>query len=240
MSITKLKNMHTYKMILNYFLIIVLLFSCKNEPKGTEEENAGTESNEKLPIESETDKTLNAQFTIKPGLSVIHWTGSKPAGNHNGKIKVKSGEIRFNNDTLVSGKFSIDMRSISVLDLTGDEKNDLENHLKGNIQGKEDHFFNVEKYPEALFIIKSANKTADYYSIYGELTMKGISNPIKFKANIDFSRDLKNMELTTENFEIDRTKWGIEYKSKSIFDDLKERFIYDDIGIRAILKATKD
>jgi len=235
-----MKYMRTYKIIINCFLVFILFFSCKNEPKDTKEKNVDAVSVEELNTESETDKTLHTQFNIEPDLSTIYWTGSKPAGEHKGKIKIKSGEITFNNDTLVSGKFSIDMNSISVLDLTGEEKKDLENHLKGNIQGKEDHFFNVKKYPDALFIIKSANKETDFYSIYGELIMKGISNPIKFKATINFSRDFNNMKLTTENFEIDRTKWGIEYKSKSIFDDLKERFIYDEIGLQVILKATRD
>ncbi len=231
--------MNTYKTILSCLLAFVLFFSCKNEPNEMKEENLDEESVEELNTESKTDKTLNTQFSIEPDLSVIHWTGSKPAGEHKGKIKVKSGEITFHNDKIISGKFTIDMNSITVLDLKGEEKKDLENHLKGNIQGKEDHFFNVKKHPEALFIIKSANKETDFYSIYGELTMKGISNPIKFNANIDFSRDLNKLKLTSENFEIDRTKWGIEYMSKSIFDDLKERFIYDGIGLQVILKATK-
>jgi len=235
-----MKYMRTYKIILNCFLVLILFISCKNEPKETKEKNEDAVFVEELNTESETDKTLHTQFKIEPDLSTIYWTGSKPAGEHKGKLKVKSGEIIFNNDTLVSGKFSIDMNSISVLDLTGEEKKDLENHLKGNIQGKEDHFFNVKKYPEALFIIKSASKKIGFYSIYGELIMKGISNSIKFKATINFSRDFNTMKLTTENFEIDRTKWGIEYKSKSIFDDLKERFIYDEIGLQVILKATRE
>jgi hypothetical protein len=51
---------------------------------------------------------------------------------------------------------------------------------------------------------------------------------------------MKNLKLITKSFEIDRTKWGIEYMSKSIFDDLKERFIYDEIELKVVLKAATD
>ena len=68
--------------------------------------------------------------------SIISWVGSKPAGKHNGQIKIKSGEMHFKNGGLESGKFTADMKSIHVLDLKGDEKKDLENHLKGRLLAK--------------------------------------------------------------------------------------------------------
>lgn len=42
------------------------------------------------------------------------------------------------------------MESINVEDLEGQDKIDLEKHLKGTVKGKE-HFFNVQKYPKAYF-----------------------------------------------------------------------------------------
>lgn len=50
---------------------------------------------------------------------------------------------------------TIDMTTINVLDLKGQEKENLENHLKGYANGKEDHFYNVNKYAEANFEIPS-------------------------------------------------------------------------------------
>jgi polyisoprenoid-binding protein YceI len=235
-----MKSINGNKFLYLGFVLILLSFSCKNEVKKEVEKTTKDQTIENS-NEVKTDKggNLSGEYILNSDSSVINWSGSKPAGKHNGKIKIKSGEIKFNNQDIISGKFTIDMTSITVLDLDGDEKSDLENHLKGNIPGKEDHFFNVKEYPEAVFILKSADRKNNNYSLYGELTIKGVANPVKFGATVDFSRDLKELKITTEDFEIDRTKWGIEYMSKSIFDDLKERFIYDDIGLKVIIKASK-
>lgn len=230
--------MNNFKVIFGLTLIF-LTIACKKEAENTSAEPSGIKKENKEEKVSKDESLEERQYNLESDASTINWVGSKPAGKHNGKIKIMSGELIFKNDNLVSGKFIIDMKSLTVLDLEGEEKNDLENHLKGNIEGKEDHFFNVDKYPEASFKITSSDNRDNTYSIYGNLTMKNITKPIKFIANIDFSKDLNVMKMTTENFEIDRTKWNIEYMSKSVFDDLKERFIYDEIGLQVSLKASR-
>jgi hypothetical protein len=47
------------------------------------------------------------------------------------------------------------------------------------------------------------------------------------------------MTLTSKPFSIDRTKWGVNYGSKSIFDNLGDKFINDDIGLEIELHASK-
>lgn len=230
--------MISYKM-LSYCCLVFLLFSCKNEPKEATPEVENQKSEKEVEVSTVEESKEESQYTLDSDSSVINWTGFKPAGKHYGKIKIKSGEINFVEGKLSSSKFVIDMNSITVLDLEGDEKQDLENHLKGNIEGKEDHFFNVKKYPEAVFNIKSVTDKNNASIIYGELTIKGISNPIEFKSNISLTEDKEYLKMTSQEFEIDRTKWGIEYMSKSVFDDLKERFIYDEIGLEIMIKATK-
>ena len=39
------------------------------------------------------------------------------------------------------------------------------------------------------------------------------------------------VRVKSETFSIDRTKWGINYGSKSIFDNLGDKFIDDDMEI---------
>ena len=39
------------------------------------------------------------------------------------------------------------------------------------------------------------------------------------------------VQVKSETFTIDRTKWGINYGSKSIFDNLGDKFIDDDMEI---------
>jgi hypothetical protein len=47
------------------------------------------------------------------------------------------------------------------------------------------------------------------------------------------------MTLTSEKFTIDRSKWNIQYGSKSFFDNLGDKFINDDMELKVTLVASK-
>ena len=47
------------------------------------------------------------------------------------------------------------------------------------------------------------------------------------------------MTIESEAFTIDRTKWGVNYGSKSVFDDLGDKFINDDIELKILVSAKK-
>jgi len=213
--------------------IISIAVSCKSDQK-KEKENK-KEVQEKPEVKFD----ISGQFQVDQSNSVIHWVGSKPGDKHKGTIKIKSGEVNFENGELLTGKFTIDMKSINVQDLEGQDKADLENHLKGTVEGKEDHFFNVEKFPTAHFKITSVEPLEEKYKIEGELEIKGVKNKIEFVSQITIGNNNKAVKLITDNFIIDRTKWGIEFMSKSVFDDLKDKFISDEIQLQVNLKATQ-
>ena len=221
-----------------FSLFLITFVSCNKSTNESKKQN-NTEDQDIMQKSTSSDLSVSGTYEINNNSSIILWEGSKPAGSHNGVIKIKSGEMKFDNGEMTAAKFIADMTSIDVQDLEGEEKKDLENHLKGKISGKEDHFFNVEKYPESQFTLKSVSVNEDNYIIYGELTIKGKSNPVELDAMIEFGNDNKSVKLISEEFEIDRTKWGIEYMSKSVFDDLKERFIDDEIVLKVELKASK-
>jgi len=52
---------------------------------------------------------------------------------------------------------------------------------------------------------------------------------------------IENNQLVfdSETFKIDRSKWDIKYKSKSFFNDLADKFIYDDMEISITINANK-
>ena len=52
--------------------------------------------------------------------SVINWVGYKVTGQHEGTIKLLNGSLNFKENTLVGGKFAMDMTSINTTDLEGD------------------------------------------------------------------------------------------------------------------------
>ena len=219
------------KNILSLFVIAatMLTVSCKNDktetPEVTEEAAVATDS--------------ASPYVVDSANSIIEWVGSKPAGKHNGTIAISNGEVYLNNGKIESGKFTIDMTSITVLDLkAGDGKEDLEGHLKG--LGKEedaDHFFNTKKYPEGSFEITAVNTVDAQTTVEGNLTLKGITKPVKFPATITL--DGNKMTLSTESFKINRTEWNVNYASKSIFDDLKDKFVDDEIELKVNVTATK-
>lgn len=175
----------------------------------------------------------NGHYLIDNQKSVIEWKGEKFTGDHSGTIQVKSGSITMGNHMASKGNFVIDMNTIICTDMEGDSKKDLENHLR------EDDFFSVSKFPEATFAITGCNPLKDENgnncTIKGNLTIKGITNEVSFPTLITISGHVLNAKA---ELKFDRTKWDIKYKSKSVFDDLGDKFIYDDITMKINLVAS--
>lgn len=198
-------------------------FACKNTEKEAEAMIAeAAEASEKA-----------SEFTVDTAASQIMWEGAKPTGKHHGTIKLSSGTVHVNNGAVEAGEFTIDMNSINVEDLEGEDKAKLEAHLKGTAEGKEGDFFNVNEFPTAKFEMTGINNNI----VKGNLTIKDKTHAIEFPATVTMEGD--TMTLKSETFEIDRTQWGANYGSKSIFPSLGDRFINDAIKITISLVAKK-
>ena len=52
---------------------------------------------------------------------------------------------------------------------------------------------------------------------------------ISFPAYVEINDD--GVKAETPQFLLNRTNWNINYGSKSIFDNLKDNFIHDEMGI---------
>ncbi|GAA0871290.1 hypothetical protein GCM10009117_04360 [Gangjinia marincola] len=176
-------------------------------------------------------------YTVNTDESIINWVGSKPTEDHTGTIKLKEGQVSVQENKLQSGMFVVDMTSINVTDLEGDEKASLEGHLKGSTKEKEDHFFNVSQYPTAKFEVTGISENDGQKMLSGNLTMKGKTKNISIPVTTTF--DGNKMMLTSDEFMINRTEWGVNYASKSVFDDLKDNFVNDDIKLKISLVANK-
>lgn len=178
------------------------------------------------------------KYAAIPGESVIEWKGSKPTGFHTGTVAVESGVVTVKGDALESGSFLINMNSITVTDLkAGDGKEDLEAHLKGSKKEDQDHFFNVATYPTGAFEVTGVSQSEGKTMLEGNLTLKGVKKNISFPVSIDYEGD--TMTLTSEPFTINRTLWNVNYASKSIFSDLGDKFVNDDIELTVKVKAKK-
>ena len=146
--------------------------------------------------------------------------------------------LKTENGSLQSGTFLIDMASIVSLDLEGDYKDSLENHLKGTVEGKEGDFFNVTKFPTGAFeITGTETNEAGQTILSGNLTLKETKYNVSFPIAI--TNEDNTLTLSSDAFTIDRTKWGVNYKSKTVFDGLGDKFINDEIELKITIKATK-
>ena|SRR5690606_7756540 len=211
----------TLKITLMAFLAVGT-FSCKNAEKEAEITAEVAEATETA-----------TEYTVDTAASQIMWEGSKPTGSHNGTIKLASGTVHLNNGNVEAGNFVIDMNSISDDDLEGEQKTNLEAHLKGTVEGKEGDFFNVKEFPTAKFEMTGIENNV----VKGNLTIKDKTNAVEFPATVTMEGD--KMMLKSETFELDRTKWDVNYGSKSIFPNLGDKFINDTMKITVSLVATK-
>lgn len=219
------------KVFLNAFVVASLglaVVGCKDNKNEANVEDAK---------EAATAEAEAMEFKVDTAASTIDWQGDKPTGSHTGTIQVTSGSFMANDSTIQSGTFVIDMKSIEVTDLEGEEKANLEAHLMGTVEGKEGDFFNVNKYPEAKFEVTGITEKDGQSMLQGNLTMKEETKNISFPVSI--SKDGDTYSITSEEFTIDRTDWNVNYGSKSVFDGLGDKFINDDIQLKIDLKAKK-
>ena len=162
--------------------------------------------------------------------SVINWKGYKVLGSHTGTIKINAGDLQMQDDQLVGGSFTIDMKTINCTDLEGEYKGKLEGHLKSA------DFFGVEKYPTATFKITNvvSRGTPGAYKITGNLKIKETTKSVRFNVNIAEENGVK---VATGDVQIDRSDFDVRYGSGSFFDSLGDNTIYDefDLSIRLVL-----
>ena len=163
--------------------------------------------------------------------STVKWIGSKVTSSHEGNVSIIKGVLSIDHGKLVGGDFAIDMNSISCSDIESKKKNKyLVDHLK------DEDFFNTKSFPIAeLKIVKAIKQDkADVYTIIADLTIKGITHPVSFEADVSIIGE--NFEAKAK-IEIDRTKWAVRYGSGSFFEDLGDKMILDTIVFEVFLTS---
>ncbi|MDB2368829.1 YceI family protein [Flavobacteriales bacterium] len=156
--------------------------------------------------------------------STVTWVGSKVTGSHEGTVDLKSGSLEFDNKALTGGEFVIDMSSIICTDLSGKGKASIERHLKS------DDFFSVEEFPTAnLKIVNVKKKGLDNYLVSANITIKDVTQVIEFETTV-------KGETAQAKLIIDRTEFGIIYKSGNFFEELADKAIYDEFEMTIKLK----
>ena len=202
-------------------LFAATLISCKKEKPVTSEHSEIT-----------TTKEGN-QFVIDTMTSKIEWKGYKVFKSENtshfGIIKFESGDITVKEGNLESGKFVANMTSLTSEDL----KNDAEQLGKLNGHLKSADFFDVEKFPTASYEITKVTPATegDYNTILdGNLTIKGITKPTQFKANVSVKEGEVN--IASEPKDIDRELFGVKFQMPAANGVVK-----NDVTLQINIKA---
>lgn len=218
--------MKTLKLTFLSFAVTLFAASC-----GGSDATDATVTEEVAPVEETATVT---DLAVNTDASVINWTGSKPAGTHNGTLKLSEGSLKLEGETLTGGEFTIDMTTLDNEDLKG---TDGYEKLLGHLRSAD--FFNVDSFATATFVITGVQPAAEgteaTHSISGNLTIKGITKNITFPATVNVGSGSVKANAT---FAIDRSQWEIRYGSKTFFPDLvADKTISNDIELNIVLVA---
>ena len=171
------------------------------------------------PVTSETlevTATREGQvYVIDTMNSRIEWKGFKVFKSENtshfGTIKFETGDVTVKDGQLESGKFVADMAT----------------HLKSG------DFFEVEKFPTASYEITNVTPLSegDYNTLLdGNLTIKGITKPVKFNANVAVSQG--EVSIATEPTDIMREDFGVKFQVP-----VQNGLIKNEVNVQIRIKA---
>ena len=161
-------------------------------------------------IYSFTTKAADA-YTVNTTTSKVEFIGSKAGGYHPGYFMLKSGSVMIDGGKLTGGSFVIDLSTLKITDDAGAK---LEGHLKSP------DFLDFGKGTDAMYSISSVKYISPTKAdIDGTLTLKGITAPVKFVANI---RGIDAAKFFAEaTFSLDGTAFGVTYDPKKVATDVQ-------------------
>lgn len=167
-------------------------------------------------------------ITLDPAGSKLTYLGKKVTGEHTGEIKLASGHLNFQGDTLTGGEFAIDMTTINNTDITDKEYNKkFIDHMNSA------DFFNTAAYKTSTLTITKAEKVKDNtYKVTANLKIKDKSAPVTFEA-------VATKSAASAVVKFDRTTYDVKYGSGKFFQNLGDKMINDEVQLTVALAAKK-
>lgn len=218
--ISKQKTMK--KLVVSLVVIASVLTACKNEKKEV------VETKEAKEVEVNVAELNNVDLST----SMITWKGYKPTGSHNGTVAMQDADLLIEDGSLKAGEFTIDMNTIKVEDIPADNEGNAK--LRGHLTSAD--FFDVATYPTSKFVITNVEKKeGNKVHVTGNLTIKDVTKSVTIPAMMSTANGVTTLE--SETFMIDRAEFNVKYGSKSFFDDLKDKFINDDMEMSFVVKT---
>ncbi len=226
--------------------------SCQQKPGGSDAEVGAAQEVDQLSAQA-------VNYPLDTEASELTWYGFKPTGRHNGTIAIQDGTLAVENGQVVGGSFTMDLNTIDVLDLEGEDKQKLTGHLQSP------DFFDVAQHPTAKFeitevvpfaeakmeadtsrldVVVNDEAVSEYaienptHAITGNLTMRDTTLSIMFPAKVSVSGD---QIMAQAKFNIDRTKWNVSYGDENDMEArAMDKFIYNTVNVGFDIKANKE
>jgi len=213
------------KRSITYLVLIMTpwILSCQGPVK---------EENKNNVLASPASQASPAQhYNIDTSESVVEWKGGMLMGtnSHTGYIYISKGALMIQNGKLTGGTAEIDMNTIE------DENHGRDNGLVKHL--KDPDFFDVRLFPVSkIEITKAEPGNGEDIKVTGNLTIKGITQAVTFPAEMEVKDGIvkANGKLI-----IDRTNWGIHYKSGKFFAILADQAMSDSIEFHIKVVAKK-
>ena len=193
-----------------------LMTGCAKNPA-----DAVPEAKASTPGDAETSEVAAdaVKYIIDSG-STIKFVGAKVTGQHEGGFNEFTGYFHISKGELTGSdhKFTIDMES------TWSDAEKLTGHLKN------EDFFNVAKYPEAVFELKSVTgkQEGSNRTLIGDLDFHGVRKQLEIDADVTEKDGVLSIQ---SEFALDRFAFDIVYPGKK--DNLIKQNVLVSIDITA-------
>lgn len=201
-------------------ILFALLLICSCANPADDKPKAAT--SEAAPVSSSAPAVKGEEYSITPDNSKIEFVASKVTGSHHGSFGKFSGAIGFNGQPEKS-RVTINIDTASVMTDTPD----LTKHLQTA------DFFDVAKYPQAIFTSTEIKPTGDKgapYNVTGNLQLHGVTKSITFPAMIQVTPDGVIVE---SSFAINRKDFGINFAGAA------DNLIRDEVLLTLHVRGTK-
>ena len=215
-----MNEIYRYSYLILVTASFLVLFNCSGKKK--------LDDSYKKPINAQSEKSISlasGQYEFAKMSSEVIWECMWLGGaKHNGSVQLIEGALDISKSGQISGAFVVSLDSIKCFDLKNEGTNQkLINHLKS------DDFFDVENYPKATIQLLKAEPTGgNNFRFEGDLIIKGKTHSIVFNGQVT---DHKTYYAASLDLVFDRSKYDVRYRSASLFSDLGDRIIADDVKL---------
>lgn len=198
----------------------------------------GATERDGLPPREDPEPPRDGRVELDLDESRVEWIGRNLLNHHRGSILLRGGWIELRDGRLSAGEVVADLTRMRCADLQGETAHDvLIRHLES------EDFFDVTNFPDATFVIDSAEKIegaadgAPNLEVTGQLGARGVIRPVRCELVTGTTPEGRLAAQGT--LSLDRTDWGAIYGSGKFFRGLAGHLVNDLIEVAVRLVTEK-